>query len=113
MLNLDTFAAERPVYAVDLLGFGKSSRPSFSENPQEIEDQYVAFLEEWRKVMKLDKMILLGMKHIYSLDTILFTPNKYITFVAHSFGGWIACLYALKYPERVQHLILAGERYIN
>ncbi|XP_070494397.1 (Lyso)-N-acylphosphatidylethanolamine lipase-like [Chironomus tepperi] len=85
MLNLDTFAAERPIYAVDLLGFGKSSRPSFSETPQEIEDQYVAFLEEWRKVMKLDKMILL----------------------AHSFGGWIACLYALRYPERVQHLILA------
>lgn len=85
MLNLDTFAAERPVYAVDLLGFGKSSRPTFSNEPQEIEEQYVAFLEDWRKAMKLEKMILL----------------------AHSFGGWIACLYALKYPERVQHLILA------
>ena len=75
MLNLDTFAAERPVYAVDLLGFGKSSRPSFSENPQEIEDQYVTFLEEWRKVMKLDKMILLGTGHIYSHYITLFSPN--------------------------------------
>jgi pimeloyl-ACP methyl ester carboxylesterase len=26
MLNYDSFAAERAVYAVDLLGFGKSSR---------------------------------------------------------------------------------------
>lgn len=62
MLNLDTFAAERPVYAVDLLGFGKSSRPTFSNEQHEIEDQYVAFLEEWRKAMKLEKMILLGMQ---------------------------------------------------
>jgi pimeloyl-ACP methyl ester carboxylesterase len=45
---------------VDLLGFGRSSRPSFSENPREIEEQYVMFLEKWRETMKIDKMILLG-----------------------------------------------------
>lgn len=60
MLNFDSFAAERPVYAVDLLGFGKSSRPNFSKNPDVIEEQYVMFLEKWREIMRLDKMILLG-----------------------------------------------------
>ncbi|KAG5678629.1 hypothetical protein PVAND_008285 [Polypedilum vanderplanki] len=85
MLNFDSFATDRPVYAVDLLGFGRSSRPNFSNDPIEIEEQYVMFLEKWREIMKLEKMILLG----------------------HSFGGWIASLYALRYPERVQHLILA------
>lgn len=60
MLNLDSFAHERPVYAIDLLGFGKSSRPNFSTDPDEIENQYVTSLEEWRKVMKIEKMILLG-----------------------------------------------------
>lgn len=60
MLNLDSFAAERPVYAVDLLGFGKSSRPNFSQNPFEIEQQYVMFLEKWRETMQIEKMILLG-----------------------------------------------------
>lgn len=85
MLNLDDFAVNRPVYAIDLLGFGKSSRPKFSSVPQEIQEQYVMFLEKWRESMKIPKMILLG----------------------HSLGGFISSCYALKYPHRVEHLILA------
>ena len=85
MLNLDDFSAHRPVYAIDLLGFGRSSRPRFSSDPQEIEDQYVMFLERWRESMNIPKMILLG----------------------HSLGGFISSCYALKYPDRVEHLILA------
>lgn len=85
MLNLDEFSAHRPVYAIDLLGFGRSSRPKFSNSALEIEDQYVMFLEKWRESMNIPKMILLG----------------------HSLGGFIASCYALKYPDRVEHLILA------
>jgi abhydrolase domain-containing protein 4 len=85
MLNFDEFAAHRPVYAIDLLGFGRSSRPIFSKDPLEIEEQYVEFLERWREQMNIPKMILLG----------------------HSLGGFIVSCYALKYPERVEHLILA------
>lgn len=85
MLNLDEFAADRPVYAIDLLGFGKSSRPQFSNVPQEIQEQYVMFLEKWREAMNIPKMILLG----------------------HSLGGFISSCYALRYPDRVEHLILA------
>lgn len=85
MFNLDEFAADRPVYAIDLLGFGKSSRPKFSNVSHEIQDQYVMFLEKWRESMNIPKMILLG----------------------HSLGGFISSCYALKYPHRVEHLILA------
>jgi pimeloyl-ACP methyl ester carboxylesterase len=88
MLNLDTFAMNRPVYAIDLLGFGRSSRPNFSDDPFEIQEECIKYFEKWRETMKIDKMII----------------------VAHSFGGYIASLYALKYPERIQHLILAGEQ---
>jgi pimeloyl-ACP methyl ester carboxylesterase len=68
MLNLDEFAAHRPVYAIDLLGFGKSSRPKFSDHPLEIEQQYVDFLEKWRQQMNIPKMILLGNSQLRQLS---------------------------------------------
>uniref|UniRef100_A0A1B6KII6 AB hydrolase-1 domain-containing protein n=1 Tax=Graphocephala atropunctata TaxID=36148 RepID=A0A1B6KII6_9HEMI len=84
-LNLDAFASQRPVYAIDVLGFGRSSRPDFSHDAKEVERQLVQSVEEWRREMKLPKMILLG----------------------HSMGGFLAGAYAISYPERVKHLILA------
>ncbi|CAG9795873.1 unnamed protein product [Diatraea saccharalis] len=83
--NLDAFAATRPVYAIDLLGFGRSSRPKFSSDAAKVETQWVESVEEWRREVNLNQIILLG----------------------HSLGGYIATSYAMKYPERVRHLILA------
>ncbi|PSN29764.1 Protein ABHD4 [Blattella germanica] len=84
-LNLDSLAEQRPVYAIDLLGFGRSSRPSFSSKSLEAEKQLVKSVEEWRREMQLNRIILLG----------------------HSLGGFLAASYAMHYPERVKHLILA------
>ncbi|XP_058794871.1 (Lyso)-N-acylphosphatidylethanolamine lipase isoform X2 [Phymastichus coffea] len=84
-LNLDTLAKYRPVYAIDLLGFGRSSRPNFSKDAEEAENQFIRSVEEWRKQMQLDKVVLLG----------------------HSMGGFLAASYAIQHPERVKHLILA------
>ncbi|XP_076112125.1 (Lyso)-N-acylphosphatidylethanolamine lipase-like isoform X1 [Mytilus galloprovincialis] len=83
--NIDELANNRPLYAFDLLGFGRSSRPTFSYTPEQAEDEFVESLEEWRKQMKLDKFVLLG----------------------HSLGAYVSSSYALKYPERVKHLVLA------
>ena len=82
--NLDTLASKRPVYAFDLLGFGRSSRPNFGSSAQLVEMEFVESIEEWRREMKLDKMILLG----------------------HSLGAYIVSAYALKYPQNIQHLFL-------
>ncbi|GFU49176.1 hypothetical protein NPIL_261611 [Nephila pilipes] len=84
VMNLDNLSSSRPVYAVDLLGFGLSSRPPFSSDALEAEMQFFISLEKWRESARLDKFILLG----------------------HSMGGYIAASYALHYPERVAFLIL-------
>ncbi|KAG7276088.1 hypothetical protein CRUP_035164 [Coryphaenoides rupestris] len=47
--NFDALSAGGPVYALDLLGFGRSSRPQFSGESQEAEEQFLRALEEWRE----------------------------------------------------------------
>ncbi|KAK8728266.1 hypothetical protein OTU49_009205 [Cherax quadricarinatus] len=84
-LNLDSLSADRPVYAMDIIGFGRSSRPSFTKDPLEAEREFITTIELWQEKLALDKFILLG----------------------HSFGGFLAASYAIKHPERIHHLILA------
>ncbi|XP_039251912.2 (Lyso)-N-acylphosphatidylethanolamine lipase-like [Styela clava] len=84
-LNYDALVGKRPVYAFDLLGFGRSSHPNFEKDAIDSENQFVESIEQWRDSVGLNKMIILG----------------------HSFGGYLASSYALKYPERIEHLILA------
>ncbi|KIW08694.1 uncharacterized protein PV09_00641 [Verruconis gallopava] len=81
------------VYALDMLGMGRSSRPPFKIHAKdkegkitEAENWFIDALEEWRKERKLEKFTLLG----------------------HSLGGYMATAYALKYPGRLNKLILAS-----
>lgn len=76
--NLDVLSQHRPVYALDLLGFGRSSRPDFSTDAQEAEQQFVESIEQWRENVGLESMILLG----------------------HNLGGYLAVSYSIKYPRR-------------
>ncbi|EGW04088.1 1-acylglycerol-3-phosphate O-acyltransferase ABHD5 [Cricetulus griseus] len=77
-LNFEDLSTDRPVYAFDLLGFGRSSRPRFDSDAEEVENQFVESIEEWRCALGLNKMILLG----------------------HNLGGFLAAAYSLKYPSR-------------
>ena len=85
VLNIDTLAKNRTVHTFDVVGFGRSSRPEFSKVAEDAEEEFIDHIESWRKELGLEKFILLG----------------------HSLGGFLVSSYALKYPERVQHLILA------
>lgn len=85
-LNYDGIAqAQRTIYAFDMPGFGQSSRPLFSTDPKEAEDQFIMYIEAWRAKMKLEKMIMIG----------------------HSMGSFLVVTYAMKYPRRVAHMMLA------
>ena len=77
-LNFEDLCENRTVYAFDLLGFGRSSRPQFDTDAEVAENQFVDSIEEWRRKMGLDRMILLG----------------------HNLGGFLAAAYSLKYPSR-------------
>lgn len=85
VLNLDALSENRPVYAIDMLGFGRSTRSKFDTDAIKAEHQLVSSVEEWRREMNIKEMILLG----------------------HSMGGFLAASYAIQHPERVKHLILA------
>lgn len=76
--NLDALSQQRPVYALDLLGFGQSSRPRFPVEAADAEAQFVEAIEQWRAQLGLESMILLG----------------------HNLGGYLATSYALQHPHR-------------
>ena len=81
------------LYALDMLGMGNSTRPPFKVTAKDQEAQikeaeawFIDSLEEWRKIRKIERFTLLG----------------------HSMGGYLAVSYAIKYPGRINKLILAS-----
>lgn len=81
------------LYALDMLGMGRSSRPTFKIHAKdqagkisEAESWFIDALEEWRIIRQIDRFTLMG----------------------HSMGGYMATAYALKYPGHLDKLILAS-----
>ena len=85
-LNLQALAKNRPVYAIDLMGFGRSSRINFPKDAVLAEAVFVESIESWRREMGL---------------------NEHFALLGHSMGGYIAAAYALRYAQNIKHLILA------
>jgi cardiolipin-specific phospholipase len=75
------------IYALDMLGWGLSSRPKFDlidDSVETAEDFFCESLEQWRVAQKIDTMILAG----------------------HSMGGYLSVAYTERYPQHVERLIL-------
>lgn len=81
------------LHALDLLGYGRSSRPKFRIKAKDkydavyaSENWFIDSIEEWRQKRGIDKF----------------------TLMAHSMGGYVGVAYALRYPERIKKLILVS-----
>lgn len=86
-LNLPTLRRYLDIYTLDLRGCGISDGDSLhGRSAAEAEQYFVESLEQWRKEVGLQSFILAG----------------------HSFGGYIASVYALQYPQYIQQLILVS-----
>lgn len=79
--NIGALAANYRVIAPDQVGFGKSDKPFLKYRVA----TYVDFLDEFMSELKIEKAHLVG----------------------NSMGGWIAGLMAIKYPNRVEKIVLA------
>lgn len=73
-------AAKYHVVALDQVGFGKSDKPFINYRA----GTYVDFLDKFFTEVKIEKATLVG----------------------NSLGGWIGALYSLRYPARVEKLVL-------
>lgn len=79
---------------IDLPGMGASSRQNDYDRknitPEQSNDYFNYYIERWRE----------GMKNLIGSELTKFC------LVGHSFGGFIASNYALKYPEHIKKLVL-------
>lgn len=80
--TVPALAATYHVIAPDQVGFGKSDKPLLKYRV----GTYADFLDKFMSELKIEKASLVG----------------------NSMGGWVAGLMAVKYPNRVEKIVLAG-----
>ena len=78
--NIEALAKHHQVYALDLVGFGRSDKPGPSFSPFD----YTPFFDEFIKALNIDRVSLIG----------------------QSLGGGIALHYAIQFPKKVEKLVL-------
>lgn len=79
--NIAPLAANFHVVAPDQIGFGKSDKPLLKYRV----GTFVDFLDKFMAELKIEKAHLVG----------------------NSMGGWVAALFSIKYPTRVERIVLA------
>ncbi|MFT3746509.1 MAG: alpha/beta fold hydrolase [Pyrinomonadaceae bacterium] len=79
--NIAALSANYHVIALDQVGFGKSDKPFLKYRVA----TYADFLDKFMSELKIESASLVG----------------------NSMGGWVAALMAMKYPNRVNKIVLA------
>jgi len=87
-LSPDLVSAGYAVYALDLLGHGKSIKPK--DLKEYTVDRVFEHFDAWLRSLSLDSPLVL---------------------VGHSLGGYLALEYALRFPDKVRALVLVDPFY--
>lgn len=83
--NMEILAQSYTVYAIDLPGFGRSTRPDYiGKTAGEAESYFVGAFDQWMDAVGLESAIIMG----------------------HSLGAFLSASWALSHPHRFQRLIL-------
>lgn len=83
--NLEHLAQTHTVYAIDLPGFGRSSRPKFTgTTAAEAEQYFTTSFDLWMDAVGLESAIIMG----------------------HSLGAYLSACWALSHPHRFARLVL-------
>jgi 4,5:9,10-diseco-3-hydroxy-5,9,17-trioxoandrosta-1(10),2-diene-4-oate hydrolase len=80
MYNVEALAKQHRVFALDLVGFGRSDKPGPSFSPFD----YTFFLDDFIHTLNIDRVSVVG----------------------QSLGGGIALHYAIQFPKKVNKLVL-------
>lgn len=81
-LNVEALAEHHRVYALDLMGSGRTGQPNGSYSLM----RFAQFLKAFADALNLDRLILIG----------------------NSLGGGVALQFALLYPQQVEKLVLVN-----
>jgi len=83
--NLEHLAQTHTVYAIDLPGFGRSSRPDFTgTTTAEAEQYFTNAFDMWMNAVGLESAVVMG----------------------HSLGAYLSACWALSHPHRFRRLVL-------
>lgn len=81
MYSIGPLSQQYRVIVPDQIGFGRSARPAINYRVR----TYVDFLEQFYQALKIERATLVG----------------------NSMGGWIAAIFTISFPEKVDRLVLA------
>lgn len=115
-VTIDKLSKENTDFKIiipDLLGFGKSDEPDENwsiDNYVEFVDKFIEKVTCEKKGFELVKNILKNINLNRGLAPVVTgaKPLRKFILIGHSFGGQIAIKYAMKYPEKINELILTG-----
>jgi len=80
MHNVEALATQHQIYVPDLVGFGRSGKPTVSYSPY----YFTRFINDFMNALNIERASLVG----------------------QSLGGGIALLYTLQFPDKVDKLVL-------